>query len=101
MDGVIASMAYRGLSRADRQRIFLDILTTPTFSDRTAWGACFHAWVEEQAAEGRTLGEIARRIDLPSHAGEESEQSWQLLDDHVVWMIEHAHARVVRIEIVA
>jgi hypothetical protein len=101
MMGEKDSSAYRNLPVAERRRLFIDVLTTPQFADPTGWGACFHAWLEEQAAEGRTLGEIARRIDLPEPVRAGASDSWQLLDDHVVWMIEEAHARVVRIEVVA
>jgi hypothetical protein len=96
-----ASAVYRGLSLPERQRLFLDILTSPSFADTAGWGARFHAWLEEQAADGRSLGEIARRIDLPRSSEDSGADPWQLLNEHVAWMIEQGHARVVRIEIIA
>jgi hypothetical protein len=86
---------------SEKQRLFLDILKVPQFAYRDGWGAKFHAWLEEQAADGKTLGEIARRIDLPHYGDAAIGDSWQLLNEHVAWMIEHGYARVVRIEVVA
>jgi len=96
-----ASTVYRDLSLPEKQRLFLDILTSPSFADSEGWGAHFHAWLEEQAAEGRSLGEIARRIDLPRSSEDSGADPWQILNDYVAWMIEHGHARVVRIEVIA
>ena len=101
MTSANASMVYRGLSLSDKERLFLDILTSPSFADESGWGARFHAWLEEQAAEGRSLGEIVRRIDLPRSSENGARDSWQILNEHVAWMIEQGHARVVRIEVVA
>jgi len=101
MTSASASAFYRGLSLPDRAGLFLDVLTSPSFADEAGWGARFHAWVEEQAAEGRSLGEIARRIDLPRSSADSGTDPWQILDEHVAWMIEQGHARVVRIEVVA
>ena len=101
MTSATASAVYRGLSRPDRARLFLDVLGSPSFADEAGWGARFHAWIEEQAAEGRPLGEIVRRIDLPRSSADSGADPWQILDEHVAWMIEQGHARLVRIEVIA
>jgi hypothetical protein len=95
------SVTYRQLSVSEKERLFLDILSAPSFVDATGWSARFHAWLEEQAADGRALGEIARRIDLPRSDDGGARCGWRLLDAHVRWLIEEGNARVVRIEVIA
>lgn len=96
-----ARATYRRMSRPDKEGLFLDILETPPFPDKDGWGVRFHAWLEEQAAEGRTLGEIALLLDLPDSGDEGLGNSWRTLDEYISWLIGHGYARVVRIEIIA
>ena len=91
---------FERLSRAEQERLFLDILEKPAGTGTGTWGAWFHAWLEEQCAEGRSLGEIAARIDLPSYADERCD-GWTFLMRHVRWMVESGYARIVRIQVLA
>ena len=94
-------MVFRSLLSSEKERLFLDILKTPEFDYPDGWGARFQAWLEEQAAEGRPLGDIVRRIDLPGVEPGVVDDSWDLLERHVSWLLERGDARLVRIEIVA
>jgi hypothetical protein len=93
--------SFRALRPSEKERLFLDILKTPDFEVPDGWGARFHAWLEEEAAEGRSLGEIGLRIDLPRTAMDAPIDPWDLLERHVSWLLERGYARVVRIEVVA
>lgn len=97
-----ASELFRSLPREDKEGLFLDVLGTPPFEGAGTWGERFHYWLEEQAAEGLPLGQIARRMDVPWDRDEADQPSpWRLLDAYVAWMIEGGFGRVVRIEVVA
>lgn len=89
---------FRALSRSEKERLFLDILEKPPFGYKGSWGEWFHAWLEDQAAEGRPLGEISQRLDLPPYEGSRVDDAWNFLERHICWLIERGHARVVRIE---
>lgn len=93
--------AFRALPRAEKQNLFLDILETPPFAYKGSWGEWFHAWLVDQSAEGRTLGEIAARLDFPSYLDEGVSDHWSFLERHVCWLIENAYAQVVRITLVS
>ena len=92
---------YLALPRSERETLFLDVLKTPPFRTKGSWGEWFHAWLEDQCAEGRWLGEIARRIDLPVYYDDGGIDSWQFLERHVCWLISQGYARVVRVQIIA
>ena len=92
---------YLALPRCEREALFLDVLKTPPFRTKGSWGEWFHAWLEDQCAEGRWLGEIARRIDLPVYYDDGGIDSWQFLERHVCWLISQGYARVVRVQIIA
>jgi len=94
------SAAFRELSRQEQERLFLDILKIPPFAHKGSWGEWLHCWLTDQAAEGRSLGEIAARMDLPVYPDGSGDEAWDLLERHVGWLIDHAYARVVRIEVV-
>jgi hypothetical protein len=96
-----ASEHFRSLPREAKERLFLDVLGTPPFGGAGTWGERFHYWLEEQAAEGLPLGQIARRMDLPWDRDEATPSPWRLLDAYVAWMIAGGFGRVVRIEVVA
>ena len=89
---------FRALSRTEKESLFLDILEKPPFENKGSWGEWFHAWLEDQAAEGRPLGEISRRMDFPRYLDSLPDDPWRFLERHICWMIERGHARVVRIE---
>lgn len=94
---------FDDLPASERKKLFLDVLKTPPFSTPGTWGEWFHAWLEDQAAEGRSLAEIAQRLDLPRYDDGHGieDESWELLDRHVVWMIDRGYARVVLIRVVS
>ncbi len=91
---------FRQLQRAEQEQLFLDILKSPGFTHAGTWGEWFHAWLEDQSAEGRTLGQIAARLDLPSYRDGDAKDPWEFLERHVSWLIEQGLARVVRIEVI-
>ena len=92
---------FNVLPRAEKERLFLDVIKTPPFAAQGTWGEWFHAWLEDQAAEGLSLGQIASRIDLPNYMDALASGPWELLDNHVEWMIENGFARVVYIQVIA
>ena len=94
------SAAFRELSRSERERLFLDILETPPFAHKGSFGEWVHCWLTDQAAEGRSLGEIASRMDHPVFRDGSPDEAWEWLDRHVGWLIDGGYARVVRIEVV-
>lgn len=87
------------LTRGQQERLFLDVLEKPDHATRGTWSEWFHAWLEDQSAEGRSLGEIAKRFDLPPY-DDGIGDAWELLVRHVRWMVASGHARVVRIEVI-
>lgn len=93
-------VAFRALPRAEKERLFLDILETPPFAYKGSWGEWFHTWLEDQTAEGRCLGQISGRLDFPDYQSLGTDDPWNFLERHVCWLIENAYARVVRIEVV-
>lgn len=93
-------IVFRALSRLEKERLFLDIRETPPFAYQGSWGEWFHTWLEDQSAEGRCLGEIAGRLDFPAYRDTNVDDPWNFLERHVSWLIEHAYARIVRIEVV-
>ncbi len=92
--------AFRALARARKEELFLDILETPSFDHKGSWGEWLHIWLEDQAAEGRSLGEIAGRMDFPTYQDASVDDPWIFLERHVCWLIERGYVRVVRIEVV-
>lgn len=92
---------FRTLPRIEKERLFLDILGTPALECKGSWGEWLHTWIEDQAAEGHALGEIARRMDYPTYADGHADEPWNFLERHVSWMIDRGLARLVRIEVVA
>lgn len=96
-----ARAAFRALPRSEQEGLFLDILETPPFAQKGSWGEWFHTWLEVQAAEGRCLGQIAGRLDFPTYQDTCVDDPWNFLERHVCWLIERAHVRVVRIEVIA
>jgi len=59
--------AFRALPRSEKEQLYLDILETPPFDFKGSWGEWLHTWLEDQSAEGRPLGEIAKRMDFPTY----------------------------------
>ena len=92
---------FRGMTRTEKERLFLDILDTPPLRHRGRWGEWLHTWLEDQAAEGRPLGEIAKRMDFPTYQNADLDDPWNFLERHVNWMLEHGYVRVIRIEVIA
>ena len=95
-----SSAAFHECSRSEQERLFLDVLKTPPFAHKGSWGEWLHCWLTDQAAEGRSLGEIASRMDYPVYRDGSTEEAWEFLERHVGWLIDQGYARVVRIEIV-
>lgn len=89
---------FRALPRTEKESLFLDILEKPRFDHKGSWGEWLHAWIEDQAAEGRPLGEISTRMDFPTYQEATVDDPWNFLERHVCWLIEQGCARVVRIE---
>jgi hypothetical protein len=100
MDDKDGRAAFRALPRAEQEKLYLDILETPPFDHKGSWGEWLHAWLEDQSAEGRPLGEIARRMDFPTYQDSSVDDPWVFLERHVCWLIERGYVRVVRIEAV-
>jgi hypothetical protein len=92
---------FRGMERTDKERLFLDVLDTPPLHHTGSWGEWLHTWLEDQAAEGHTLGEIAKRMDFPTYQNALIDDPWNFLERHVDWMIDKGYVRVIRIEVVA
>ena len=92
---------FRALSKSEKKRLFLDFQKTPPFVEKGSWGEWFHSWLEDQAAEGRCLGEIEKRVDLPPYLDCQINEPWFFLERHVGWLIQNGYARVVRIEVLS
>ncbi len=95
------SDAFRNLTRAEKEYLLLDILETPPLQHRGSWGEWLHTWLEDQSAEGRPLGEIAKRMDFPTYQDACEDDPWNFLERHICWLIEQGYVRVVRVETVA
>ena len=95
------STTFRELSRPEQERLFLDILKTPAFVHKGSWSEWLHSWLTDQAAEGRSLGEIAARMDFPIYRDGSADEAWEFLERHVGWLIDQAYAQVVRIEVIS
>ena len=91
---------FSAMPRDEKERLFLDILETPPFAHKGSWGEWFHAWLEDQSAEGRCLAEIAARLDFADYYDAGADAPWAFIERHVSWLIHHAYARVVRIDVV-
>ena len=90
--------SFTTLSNTEKQALFLDFLESPRFAKHGTWGERFHGWLEEQAAEGFTLGQIAERMEPPFRPFACVTGAWDFLDEYVTWLIAHGYARAVRIE---
>jgi hypothetical protein len=93
-------VAFRALARSEQEQLFLDILGTPPLTNRGSWGEWLHTWLEDQAAEGRPLGEIAKRMDFPAYQDSSLDEPWNFLERHVSWLIDRGYLRLVRIDVV-
>ena len=93
-----AHAAFRALQRSEKEKLYLDILETPPFDFKGSWGEWLHTWLEDQSAEGRPLGEIAKRMDFPTYQDTSVDDPWIFLERHVCWLVEQGYVRVVRIE---
>jgi len=96
-----AASSFRALPRAEQEQLFLDIIKTPAFTHKGSFGEWFHCWLEDQSAESRPLGEIAKRLDFPNYRDADIEDPWAFFIRHISWLIEEGYARVVRIVVVA
>ena len=92
--------SFRALERSEKEQLFLDIRDTPPLDHKGSWGEWLHTWLEDQAAEGRPLGEIAKRMDFPTYQDASIDDPWNFLERHVCWLIERGYVRLVRIEVV-
>lgn len=92
------SEAFRALPREVKERLHLEILMPPPLRHRGSWGEWLQAWLEDEAATGRSLGAIAARMDYPHYDDAKWDEPWDFLERHVAWLIARGYARVVCLE---